>query len=94
MQTRAVAVSQQSPTEIARIGDDPILPGHIGGQLFTVIQHDGFRHRFQQLGFVLEMPIERGRLHAEMLRQATGAQSIDADFIQQRQRSAQDGFTR
>ncbi|ERH74294.1 hypothetical protein N040_00400 [Serratia marcescens EGD-HP20] len=29
-----------------------------------------------------------------MLRQATGAQSIDADFIQQRQRSAQDGFTR
>ncbi|HFD3847660.1 TPA: hypothetical protein ACF3R9_005657 [Serratia marcescens] len=29
-----------------------------------------------------EVPIERGGLHAQMLRQATGAQGVDADVIQ------------
>ena len=94
MNARTVAIGQQAAPEahgvvvqerapvLARLRDATGVPldQHLPGK------------RVQQFALVLEVPIERGLLHAQALGQAARAQAVHADLVEQVQRGADHGF--
>jgi hypothetical protein len=71
-----------------------VVPGLAGQRQLALVRlvQDLAVHRVEQRALVLEMPVQRGLLHAEPLGQQPGAELVHADLVEQRERRLEDRF--
>ncbi|MCY1225446.1 hypothetical protein D9M72_376420 [compost metagenome] len=95
MQACAVAPRQQRAPEAARVLAQERLPRFARQRQPAVVRaaQDLAVHRVEQRALVLEMPVQRGLLHAEPLGQQPRAELVHADLVEQRERGLEDHFT-
>jgi hypothetical protein len=94
MQPRAVAPRQQRAAKAARVLAQEPVPGLAGQRQLALVRavQDLAVHRVQQRALVLEVPVQRGLLHAQPLGQQPGAELVHADLVEQRERRLEDRF--
>jgi hypothetical protein len=73
--------------------DQPVLPGLVAArrlQALGGLDRKPVGHRVEQLLLVLDVPIERRRLHAQLLGQHTHGQAVEPDLVEDLQRASGD----
>ena len=90
---RPVAAREQPDARHTRELDEPVLPARSrcgAPQVGEAALEDLLRHEVDQILLALDVPIEAGRVHAEVRRKAAQAHLVEAVGIEQIQRGVHD----